>query len=296
MDEILIEEKKYVSSKQAAKITGYAKDYIGQLCREGRVPARLVGRSWYVLETAIQDHRFGNPEVVVPERPKSAPQASIASTWAPPRYEASSEALLPSVNRPQDNNTTEPEITSPSSANTQEREDETQHIEDSWKAWFDRFDHAVDAEAEASAGVASTDEGIIEAEGVMPVDAEEIKNEEVEEKPKPESEAEVGESIEVSIPIHTLHQPLYQPPPEELLPRTTTVEAIIDTKQAQNKKVAQRKGSRDGGKTARVMRIIGIMLAIIISAIAIAGSGYFDEYMLSNSQTRMIAGMALYNK
>ncbi|MHB1163603.1 MAG: hypothetical protein ACYCZZ_03760, partial [Minisyncoccota bacterium] len=62
MDELLIEGKKYISSKQAAKITGYAKDYIGQLCREGRVSARLVGRSWYVLEAAIQDHRFGAVE------------------------------------------------------------------------------------------------------------------------------------------------------------------------------------------------------------------------------------------
>ena len=70
MDEILIEEKKYVSSKRAAKMTGYAKDYIGQLCREGRVPARLVGRSWYVLETAIQDHRFGTTD-------ETAPSASI---------------------------------------------------------------------------------------------------------------------------------------------------------------------------------------------------------------------------
>ena len=60
MDELVIGDKKYVSSKQAAKVTGYAKDYIGQLCREGRVPARLVGRSWYVLESAIHDHRFGD--------------------------------------------------------------------------------------------------------------------------------------------------------------------------------------------------------------------------------------------
>ncbi len=62
MDEITLDDKKYVSSKQAAKLTGYAKDYVGQLCREGRVQARLVGRSWYVLESSIKDHRFGTQQ------------------------------------------------------------------------------------------------------------------------------------------------------------------------------------------------------------------------------------------
>ncbi len=59
MEEIVFDGKKYISSKLAAKLTGYAKDYVGQLCREGRVTARLVGRSWYVLEDSIKEHRFG---------------------------------------------------------------------------------------------------------------------------------------------------------------------------------------------------------------------------------------------
>lgn len=62
MDELLIGDEKYISTKRAAKITGYAKDYVGQLCREGRVSARQVGRAWYVLETAIKEHRFGEDE------------------------------------------------------------------------------------------------------------------------------------------------------------------------------------------------------------------------------------------
>lgn len=62
MDEITLEGKKYFSSKKAAEVTGYSKDYVGQLCREGRVKARLVGRNWYVLEKSIQEHRFGKEE------------------------------------------------------------------------------------------------------------------------------------------------------------------------------------------------------------------------------------------
>lgn len=97
MDEILIEEKKYVSSKRAAKITGYAKDYIGQLCREGRVPARLVGRSWYVLESAIQDHRFGEP---AEESKESITETSVfGSRWETPRYDSAEAENIPSVNK-----------------------------------------------------------------------------------------------------------------------------------------------------------------------------------------------------
>src|SRR3989338_10751365 len=110
MDEILIEEKRYISSKRAAKMTGYAKDYIGQLCREGRVPARLVGRSWYVLEAAIQDHRVGATDVEhekteqavspTPAEPTiESSKPGLPSTWEPPRYETPSDELLPSINR-----------------------------------------------------------------------------------------------------------------------------------------------------------------------------------------------------
>ena len=62
MNELIIQGKKYISSKHAAELTGYAKDYIGQLCREGYVEATMVGRSWYVLETSIMAHRFGKDD------------------------------------------------------------------------------------------------------------------------------------------------------------------------------------------------------------------------------------------
>lgn len=100
MDELIIDEKKYVSSKQAAKITGYAKDYVGQMCREGRVPAQLVGRSWYVLESAIREHRFGDaPETLATEKAakpeKIDIEVAVASAWETPRYESVVHAPLP---------------------------------------------------------------------------------------------------------------------------------------------------------------------------------------------------------
>lgn len=101
MDELTIDDKKYISSKRAAKLTGYAKDYIGQLCREGRVPARLVGRTWYVLESAVEDHRFGQKksEPEVPKGKVSPENTSVTSTWESPHYEATPTEVLPSINR-----------------------------------------------------------------------------------------------------------------------------------------------------------------------------------------------------
>lgn len=57
MDEIILDGKEYISAKRAAKQTGYTKDYVGQLCRAGRLPARMIGRNWYVEESAVSAQR-----------------------------------------------------------------------------------------------------------------------------------------------------------------------------------------------------------------------------------------------
>ena len=173
MDEILIEEKKYVSSKQAAKITGYAKDYIGQLCREGRVPARLVGRSWYVLETAIQDHRFGNEES---EGEKKAAKtlaseplsASAPKTWEFPRYEAADTESLPVINRLEEKDDADVS-------------DEERNLQNSWKEWFEHVSNTL-----------STIEGTIHDAG------EDVPLQEVQEEYEEEQEI-------VSVPVHIRH-------------------------------------------------------------------------------------------
>lgn len=60
MDEIIVNQIKYISSKRASAATGYAKDYVGQLVRQGKVDARKVGRSWYVNEGQILKHAGRN--------------------------------------------------------------------------------------------------------------------------------------------------------------------------------------------------------------------------------------------
>lgn len=120
MDELTIDGKTYVSSKRAAKITGYAKDYVGQLCREGRVAARLVGRNWYILEDSIREHRFGNGSEnseAAAETAENEAVSGVEQTLA--RYQAEIPTPLPPVE----------ERPKPAPAAVEE-------MQAAWKEWF----------------------------------------------------------------------------------------------------------------------------------------------------------------
>lgn len=69
MDELEIQGKKYISSKRASELTGYAKDYVGQLARAGKIPGTRVGRAWYVDEGALR----------ALAGPADAPQRTVAT-------------------------------------------------------------------------------------------------------------------------------------------------------------------------------------------------------------------------
>jgi len=57
--DFFVNGEKFISARRAAKEVGYAEDYVGQLCRDGKLPARMVGRSWYVSRKAILNHKKG---------------------------------------------------------------------------------------------------------------------------------------------------------------------------------------------------------------------------------------------
>lgn len=57
MNSISIDEKKYSKASDIARELGYTADYVGQLCRAGKVDAQLVGRSWYVSEDSLRAHK-----------------------------------------------------------------------------------------------------------------------------------------------------------------------------------------------------------------------------------------------
>jgi hypothetical protein len=258
MDEILIEEKKYVSSKQAAKITGYAKDYIGQLCREGRVPARLVGRSWYVLESAIKDHRFGDQNVVSIDTTPVAP--TLPQPQGFPRYEASHAEIFPSLNRSNDT-----KATSVSGKDElQLDEDPIRDINESWKEWFDTIASAKETLTDATYIAIEKEEDMIDLEPVVMNDV-------------------VQESLH-SVDRRTLEQDFL---PRHILPRAEE-RPIYQNKAAKKDWAVSR--------VTVVIQIAGILLAVISVALACIGSGYFDNILISSRQAMILSGGIVYNK
>jgi hypothetical protein len=56
-DSFIIEGKKYISSRRASEISDYASDYVGQLCRAGKLDCKMIGRSWFVSEESLHLHK-----------------------------------------------------------------------------------------------------------------------------------------------------------------------------------------------------------------------------------------------
>lgn len=54
---LILEHKTFISAKRASEIFGYASDYVGQLCRAGKLECKMVGRSWFVTEESIKKHQ-----------------------------------------------------------------------------------------------------------------------------------------------------------------------------------------------------------------------------------------------
>lgn len=264
MDEILIEEKKYVSSKQAAKMTGYAKDYIGQLCREGRVPARLVGRSWYVLESAIQDHRFGNQEAEM-HSVQPSPGISLTQTWESTRYESSNTETLPSLNLLQKAETA-------SEAEKEEEHDAIQlsQLHDSWRAWFD---HVGDSPA------APTEEPVQVPVLTVAVDEKEEKS--------------VERTEEVTVPLHIVAE-------KRSLREVLPIEKIKVVEKKEEVKIPinyeDREQIRKGVSISSLVHAFVVLTAVISGSLAAVGSGYFDSFLISNSQAAVVTGISVVNK
>ncbi|MFA6273151.1 MAG: hypothetical protein WC673_01515, partial [Candidatus Paceibacterota bacterium] len=82
-NEFILAGKKFITSKKAAALFGYTQDYVGQLCRGEKVDARRVGRTWYVSEKSILEHKrlFNGATVLKKEEiaPKDAKKLSVVS-------------------------------------------------------------------------------------------------------------------------------------------------------------------------------------------------------------------------
>ena len=55
--DLYLGNKKFISAKDAASLTSYTSDYVGQLCRLQKVESKKIGRTWYVREDSILRHK-----------------------------------------------------------------------------------------------------------------------------------------------------------------------------------------------------------------------------------------------
>ena len=80
-DEIQIGGVGYVSSKRASHISGYAQDYIGQLCRAGLIQAQRIGGLWYLTLDSLYRHKQKADSYVpsAPRRDQAANAESLVS-------------------------------------------------------------------------------------------------------------------------------------------------------------------------------------------------------------------------
>ncbi len=55
--DLLLDNRLFVSVSHASKKMGYTADYLGQLCRAGKIEARMIGRTWYVEWESLKNHK-----------------------------------------------------------------------------------------------------------------------------------------------------------------------------------------------------------------------------------------------
>ena len=63
-----------LSTKSASQIFGYTSDYIGQLCRGGKLDSRMIGNTWYITRESLEKHQAKIQE----EKSRTASEVSIA--------------------------------------------------------------------------------------------------------------------------------------------------------------------------------------------------------------------------
>lgn len=285
MDEITIGDKTYLSSKQAAKITGYAKDYVGQLCREGRVEAKLVGRNWYVLDSAIREHRFGKEE----EKPAAsrvaepAPEAvSSASTWEKPQYAAEIPVMVPTLEARPQAPFVAPSVVAPA------------EMQSAWRQWFEekpqkelsdgsedftdeKLPVVIAEEEKPEAAPVAFEARVVEEEEQVAVSRIQEAFEEAYE-PLPVAEEEEDEAVE-------LHRSYASRETGERMPEASSM--VVDLSEAQapapTRKVKVQKTRSDGGAGPAVMRALFLVVALIAVLVAAIGTGSAEKLLAGTS-------------
>lgn len=104
--------KVFISVNRASELTGYTQDYLGQLCRGGRVPSKMIGRTWYIDHDAVMAHKQ-NPKsrkAKIAQKPElKAVKNDILQDFlsfqeklnyiSPFKFEKDTSPILPSLNK-----------------------------------------------------------------------------------------------------------------------------------------------------------------------------------------------------
>lgn len=303
MDELVLEGETYFSTKRAAKETGYAKDYVGQLCREGRVTARLVGRSWYVLASAIREHRFGGSQPEKTQASKGSKSevlpVAVPSTrepptlaWEPARYESVQDTPLPNINRLQQQSgpavalkeeERAVESVSPVAATVPD-------MQSVWSEWFEKSPgesvhsdtSSVENEEPASAREQLSEPSALPAEADMDSYTE------------PDDES-------VAIPL----RPVLEAPPPSVHTQSVAWEAeehaealaVANAREREEIRFSRaHTNSVMGATVLRTCALLMAILALVSVAVAAIGSGYFDHYLISLKQASVMSGLYIVQK
>ncbi len=281
MDELTIGDKTYVSSKRAAKITGYATDYVGQLCREGRVEARLVGRNWYVLEGAIREHRFGAPTEKIGSAQVTADKKETESKWEAPQYVAEPTAFVPEL---------APKPVVEAAAEDQGKK-AVSEMQSAWQEWFATErkalpdGHEMLDEANLPAVIEEQVEEMPEEALETPLEAPETLEDEVM-APEPVllsriAQDVVEEPIEVeeTVPLHRSYASMDSG--EEIPAQSSVVDLSShpETKKKEKRvtRAVRTGNSQQGGGTTVVLKAVFISLAGLAVVVAVIGSGFAEN-------------------
>lgn len=259
MDELTIDGKTYVSSKRAAKLTGYAKDYVGQLCREGRLESRLVGRSWYVLLDALNSHRFKADEMPKDEVPVVLQTEKV---WEKPRYSPVESSTLPNLSQARSVN----RMYAPSERDVRVQNEEhvalVSQMQDAWQEWFT---------SKATQEVES--EAAVQTEGI---DKESSTN-------NLEYTTFYGEDTVIEAPVEEIEpEPTSEPVAAEEVPVVRIMETKVtrreDIQGAPTKPQRNSRSQRTGGSLflTNVTRATLITVSLVFVGIAVVGSGLID--------------------
>ncbi len=78
-EELNLEGKTFISAKRASELTGYTRDYVGQLARGGKIEARRIDRVWFIERDSLLKHKVQADQYI----PTPPPVSSIAQPHNP---------------------------------------------------------------------------------------------------------------------------------------------------------------------------------------------------------------------